>query len=53
MQDYEDGLRLMSKGSISTAMLITDTAQFSELFIDTGQRVMDRAKQAVRLLIEM
>ncbi|MGB2911901.1 MAG: alcohol dehydrogenase catalytic domain-containing protein [Anaerolineales bacterium] len=53
MQDYEDGVRLLSTGAISTASLITDTAQFSELFVDTGQSVMERAKQAVRLLIEM
>ncbi len=53
MQDYEDGLRLLSPGAISTASLITDTAQFGELFIDTSQRVKERAKWAVRLLIEM
>lgn len=52
MHDYEDGFRLLRTGAISTVSLISDMAQFCDLFVDNGQRVMDRAKQAVRLLIE-
>ena len=51
--DYQEAIQLLSRPGFKAKSLIQEQAAFEELFIDEGQKVMNRAQQVMRLLIKM
>jgi 2-desacetyl-2-hydroxyethyl bacteriochlorophyllide A dehydrogenase len=51
--DFQEGVRLLATGAVQTSSLIQDQASFSELVSGGGHAVMERAREAVRLLVKM
>lgn len=53
LDDYQQAIQLLGTPGFKAKALIQGQAAFEELFIDDGQKVMNRARQVMRLLIEM
>ena len=51
--DYQEAIQLLGTLGFKAKSLIQEQAAFEELFIDEGQKVMDRAQQVMRLLIKI
>ena len=53
LNDYQEAIQLLGTPGFKAKSLIQEQAAFEELFIDEGQKVMNRAQQVMRLLIKM
>jgi 2-desacetyl-2-hydroxyethyl bacteriochlorophyllide A dehydrogenase len=52
-QDYQEAIQLLGTPGFKAKSLIQEQAAFAELFVDEGQKIMDRAQQVMRLIIKM
>jgi 2-desacetyl-2-hydroxyethyl bacteriochlorophyllide A dehydrogenase len=52
-QDYQEAIRLLSMPGFKAKSLVQAQLTFEDLFVDEGQKVMNRAQQVMRLLIKM
>jgi 2-desacetyl-2-hydroxyethyl bacteriochlorophyllide A dehydrogenase len=52
-QDYQEAIQLISVPGFKAKSLIQEQTAFDELFIDDGQKVMNQARQVMRLLIKL
>ena len=53
LQDYQEAIQLLGAPGFKAKSLIQEQVDFTDLFVDEGKKVMDRAQQVMRLLIKM
>jgi 2-desacetyl-2-hydroxyethyl bacteriochlorophyllide A dehydrogenase len=53
LHDYQEAIQLLGTPGFKAKSLIQEQVAFAELFVDGGQKVMNRAQQVLRLLIKM
>jgi threonine dehydrogenase-like Zn-dependent dehydrogenase len=53
LQDYQEAIQLLGAPGFKAKSLIQEQVAFTDLFVDEGKKVMDRAQQVMRLLIKM
>ena len=53
LRDYQEAIRLLEAPGFKAKSLIQEQVAFADLFVDEGEKVMNRAQQVMRLLIKM